>query len=174
MASATLVSVEEYLSTSYDPDVEYVEGELVERHVGEIDHARLQILIGAYLVQHESRWGIVTYADPRTQVRPTRFRLPDICVMRAPHAEHRIIRQAPFLCIEILSPEDRASEVQQKIEEYFAFGVSYVWIIDPRRRRAYIHTPEAMRPAEGGVLTTEGPDIVAPLAEIWPDWIRDK
>jgi hypothetical protein len=34
----TTVPVEEYLNTSYDPDREYVDGQLVERHVGEHFH----------------------------------------------------------------------------------------------------------------------------------------
>lgn len=40
MAESTLRPVEEYLATSYDPDVEYVDGELVRRNVGDIYHAR--------------------------------------------------------------------------------------------------------------------------------------
>src|ERR1035441_8349758 len=35
MATFTSVPVEEYLRTFYDPDREYVDGQLVERHVGE-------------------------------------------------------------------------------------------------------------------------------------------
>jgi len=42
MSSTTLVSVSEYLETSYRPDVDYVDGELLERNVGELDHSRLQ------------------------------------------------------------------------------------------------------------------------------------
>ena len=46
MATATIVPVEEYLRTSYDPDMEYVDGALLERNVGERRHSRLQFLIG--------------------------------------------------------------------------------------------------------------------------------
>jgi Uma2 family endonuclease len=172
MAATTLVSVEEYLSTSYDPDVEYVDGELVERNVGDFDHARLQALITACLVQHEAMWGITTCVDPRTQVLPTRFRLPDICVQLAAQTEEPIIRKPPFLCIEILSKDDRADAVHLKIEEYLAFGVSYIWIIHYRIRQAYIYTAEGIVRAPGGLLKTSNPDIVVPLAEIWPKWKR--
>jgi hypothetical protein len=41
MATTTKVPVEEYLSSSYRPDVEYIDGEIQERNVGEIEHARL-------------------------------------------------------------------------------------------------------------------------------------
>ena len=100
MPTATLVSVDEYLSTSYDRDVEYVDGQLVERNVGEKDHGRLQTLIATYHANanREAQWKICTYTDTRTQVLPTRFRLPDVCVVRAPETDEQIIRAAPFLC----------------------------------------------------------------------------
>jgi len=172
MPSTTLVSVEEYLSTSYDPDLEYLDGELVERNVGEKDHGRLQALIAAYLINREAQWGICTYTDTRTQVLPARFRLPDICVVLGPETGEQIIRTPPFLSIEILSKDDRAEDIQEKIEEYLAFGVHYVWIINHRKRLAYVHTSGGITKAEGGVLRTSNPDIVVPLAEVWPKWTR--
>ena len=42
MSVETLISVEEYLSTSYDPDVEYVDGVLVERNAGDWLHTTVQ------------------------------------------------------------------------------------------------------------------------------------
>src|SRR5579863_5378854 len=48
MPSRTLVSVDEYLHTSYHPDCDYVDGDIVERNVGELDHSELQGEIYAY------------------------------------------------------------------------------------------------------------------------------
>src|SRR5713226_8293305 len=59
MRSGTLVSVEEYLNTSYSPDCEYVEGRILERNLGEFDHSRLQINLGSYLRIREKEWGIL-------------------------------------------------------------------------------------------------------------------
>ena len=42
MATATLVSLEEYLKTSYEPDCDYVDGVLEERNLGEWNHGDLQ------------------------------------------------------------------------------------------------------------------------------------
>src|SRR5438309_8664432 len=77
----TLISVEEYLRTSYDPDVEYVDGVLVERSVGEWLHGLIQgNLIVAFRRQYPR-----FYAVPglRSQTRETRYRLPDVCVLLA-------------------------------------------------------------------------------------------
>jgi hypothetical protein len=43
MERSTLISVEEYLNTSYRPDREYIDGALLERNVGERAHSRLQM-----------------------------------------------------------------------------------------------------------------------------------
>jgi hypothetical protein len=54
MANATtLISIDEYLKSSYRPDCDFVDGELVERNVGELDHNRLQIVLGAWFLAHE-------------------------------------------------------------------------------------------------------------------------
>lgn len=47
------LAVEEYLRTTYRPDREYVDGRLVDRHVGEYTHSRLQFLI-AMILAHAS------------------------------------------------------------------------------------------------------------------------
>jgi Uma2 family endonuclease len=166
MPTTTLVSVEEYLSTSYHPDVEYVDGELVGRNVGETDHSRLQLKIAAHFDRHEEEWRISVYPECRVQTSPTRYRVPDICVLLGPETEDQIIRTPPFLCIEILSRDDRADDIQEKIEEYLAFGVKYVWIINPRKRLAYVHTAAGMTRADGGILKTTHPDIAVPLASV--------
>ena len=45
MQASTTVSVEEYLSTSYSPDREYIDGLLLEGNWGETDHSRFQGLV---------------------------------------------------------------------------------------------------------------------------------
>ena len=82
----TLVSVDEYLCTSYpDGDCEYVDGEIVERNVGEIDHGDLQ-----------SR----------------RFRVLDVVLVAGPRPAGRIITAPPHVVVEVLSPDDRAAALQ--------------------------------------------------------------
>ena len=42
MAAGKLIFVEEYLKTTYRPDCDYIDGEVLERNVGEFKHGRLQ------------------------------------------------------------------------------------------------------------------------------------
>ena len=166
MASVAVVSLEEYLSTSYRPDREYIDGVILERNLGERDHSELQTEISTYLNVRRKRFGIHVFVEQRIQVSPTRFRVPDVCVVAGPKPVEQVFTRPPFLCIEVLSPEDRAGATEERIEDYLAFGVRYVWVINPKTRRAYVHTAEGVREAKDGVLRTESPEIVVPLEEI--------
>jgi Uma2 family endonuclease len=164
MGTATLVPVEEYLSTSYDPDCDYVDGELEDRNVGKKGHAKAQTRLVVSLCR--SHPALFVVVEQRVRVSATRYRVPDICVMLA-EPDEEVFTEPPFLCVEILSPEDRASRMERKIADYLKFGVPYIWVINPRTREAYIHTATGMHAVEDGLLRTSGPDIAVPLAEVF-------
>jgi Uma2 family endonuclease len=161
------IALNEYLNTSYSPDCEYVNGRILERNWGERDHSRLHALLTAYLVDREKQWGIVAFVSLRVQVAPARIRVPDICAVLLPEPKNQILHEPPFLCIEILSQEDRAMDMEEKIADYRNFGVQYVWIIDPKTRKAYVYTPSSIHRANDGLLTTQNPDISISLPELY-------
>ena len=144
MPTSELISVSEYLHTSYRPDCDYVDGLVLERNVGEWDHADLQGAFVAFFRARRKLWNIQAVPEWRVQVAPTRFRIPDVCVILGQEEQEAILRKPPFICIEVLSSEDRMSRVQERVNDYFAFGVPYVWIVDPRTRKGYNCTPEGM------------------------------
>jgi Uma2 family endonuclease len=166
MERSTLIPVDDYVSTSYRPDREYVDGQLLERNVGEKDHSKLQMFLSAYLHNRREELGIHVFPEQRVQVKSTRFRIPDVCVVAGGEPEEQIFTSPPFLCVEILSKDDRMSEMQERIHDYLSFGVRYVWVIDPRTRQAYVHTSESSREATE-TLRTESPEIVVPLAALF-------
>jgi Uma2 family endonuclease len=138
MATTTLVPVEAYLRTSYDPDMEYVDGTLLERHVGERKHSRLQLLLGAELALRE-QGKFHTYTEQRVRVLPQpRYRVPDLCVMALPYQRESVFSHPPHLIIEILSPDDEPAEMLEKIADYLKFGVPHIWIPDPYRHRLQV------------------------------------
>jgi Uma2 family endonuclease len=168
MGTATLVPVSEYLSTDYSPDCDYVEGELEERNVGEKDHGSVQKRLLLYLGSREKSLGFFVIQEQRVQLTPTRFRVPDLCVVLGAEPEEQIFTQPPFLCVEILSTEDRMSRIEEKIDDYLRFGVRYVWLVNPQSRRAYVYTREGIEEVKDGVLRTREPEIAVPLAEMFP------
>ena len=168
MERSTLISVEEYLGTSYRPDREYVDGALVERNVGEWDHSNLQMVLSAYLFNRREELGIHVVPEQRVQVKPTRFRVPDICAVSGDKPGEQILTRPPFLCVEILSKDDRMSEMQDRIDDYLSFGVPYVWVLDPRTKRAYVVTSEASHEVKDA-LHTQNPAIAVPLSELFSE-----
>jgi Uma2 family endonuclease len=165
MATGSLVSIHEYLSTSYRPDCDYLDGAVLERNLGEYDHARLQLAVGAYYFARRKQWGIDAVTEQRVQVSATRFRIPDVCVIADAGPPEQIFRTPPLACIEILSKDDRLSEMQDRVDDYLKFGVRYVWILDPSRRKAWRCTDDGMR--EVAELRTEGPETIVPLADLF-------
>ena len=131
MSVTELIPVEEYLSTDYSPDRDFVDGMLEDRNVGERDHSRLQGALIAWLYARRRELGIEIYPEQRVQVSASRYRVPDICVTVG-EPDEQIFTTPPFLCMEILSPEDQMGRVLVKIADYLDFGVRFVWLIDPR------------------------------------------
>lgn len=80
----------------------------------------------------------------------------------------QVLTRPPFLCIEVLSPEDRMTRLEERIAEYLAMGVPYVWIFDPQTRKAFAATASSgLCEVMSGVLRTENPAIEVPLSEIF-------
>ncbi len=167
MKPGALISVEEYLHTTYDPDCDYVDGEVLERNWGERDHSTLQRELILFLCDRRKMWNIFVLLEQRIQVSPTRFRVPDICIYAGEGPREQIFRTPPFICIEILSPEDRWERMQKKIDDYLRFGVPYVWVINPPDQRAWAYTKDGSVEVRDGVLRTENPSLAVPLTEIF-------
>src|SRR5579872_3998603 len=167
MGLGTLIPVEEYLRSSYSPDREYVDGEVVERNLGEKTHGRIQKRLITYLDARSKTLGIEVIPEQRVQVTRTRFRIPDVTVLKLPQPEEEIVTSPPHLWIEILSKDDRMPYMQEKIDDYLTFGVPYIWIINPWNQKGYVVTLAGMVEAKSGILETHDPDISVPLSELF-------
>ena len=164
MAATTLISVEEYLSTAYHPDCDYVDGEILERNKGELEHSDTQGEILTYLRTKYAAIRRKILPEQRVQAAAGRFRIPDVCVLSGDAPRERIVRTPPALCIEILSKDDRMSSYIVRIDDYFRMGVPVCWIIDPLARRAWIATPGQLTEPAAGILRAG--EIEMPLRDI--------
>ncbi len=170
MATAAVhVSLAEYMNTDYEPDCDYVDGVLEERNVGKRKHSRTQTLLSNWLFDRESLHGYPVLVEQRVQVSRSRVRIPDICLV-ARDDNDEVTQRPPVLWIEILSPEDRWSRIQARLNDALAFGVGTIWIIDPYSREAWIATREHGAIAvEDGTLRCSNPNLEVPLVEILPE-----
>jgi Uma2 family endonuclease len=162
--NTALISVEEYLHSSYQPDCDYVDGVLEERNFGEWDHSRLQLVLARYLGIRERQWNVWVLLEQRIRVSPTRFRVPDVCVFARDREIEQIPSTPPLVCIEILSPEDRWSRVENRIKDFLTMGVERVWVFDPQDRQVFECTTTGRREVLDDLL--EAPPVRIRVSEL--------
>jgi Uma2 family endonuclease len=169
MATAALIPLQEYLSTVYEPDCDYVDGHIEERNLGERPHATLQLILARIFDANRIAWDIECIPELRVQVGPERYRIPDVTVVRRSAPVESIVRTPPLICIEVLSPEDRLQRMQQRINDYYRMGVEHVWLIDPLTRDAWVAEPDGSHQHVSTEFTVLGTPIRIALAGIFAD-----
>src|SRR5262245_56644266 len=100
----TLISVEEYLSTNYEPRCEYVDGVLRQKPRPTWNHGAVEGEI-AYLV----RTRFPDFAAGRevtVRIRPAKFLVPDVIIQRRDHIQQPYPIEPVHVCSEVVSPED--------------------------------------------------------------------
>jgi Uma2 family endonuclease len=139
MASTTLLTVEQYLNTpfgEYEP--EFVDGELIERPMPTPFHGWLTHLLSMRL--HSAGYCLIA-----ARMRPGKnvIRIPDLSVFHQFPSE-RVPTSPPFVTLEIVSPDDRHEDLIRKLEEYRAWGVEHVWLIEPELRKFRVFNADGL------------------------------
>jgi Uma2 family endonuclease len=129
---------------------ELVDGRLVELNMGN-EAAWVENRIGARLDTFASArslgWVLGSEAGYRCfPHRPRLLRKPDVSFVRAgrfpgdrpPRGDSRI---APDLAVEVVSPNDLAESIQEKVVDYLTAGVPLVWVVYPTARMAIVYRP---------------------------------
>ena len=133
-AEVMRVPVEVYLSSSYEPDAEYVDGVIEERPMGEWNHADWQAAILEFFRSRRREWNVRAAAELRIQVSAGNFRVPDVTVTDRNLPVEQVITHPPIAVFEILSPEDSLSRMMTKLGEYEQMGIQTILVLDPNGR----------------------------------------
>ncbi|MGD0521928.1 MAG: Uma2 family endonuclease [Terracidiphilus sp.] len=163
-ATASPISVEEYLRTSADPDCEYVAGVVEERAVGEYDHATWQIILAGYFLAREQELGILSRPELRVQTGADSFRVPDVTLLSRSAPREQIISHPPLAVFEILSPEDSMTRTLEKLADYERMGIGAIWVIEPKKQLYYRYRDGQLTP--GTVFELPGSAFSVSLDEI--------
>jgi Uma2 family endonuclease len=140
MATKTQIRAEDYLRMTFEHDAEFVHGEIVERSMPNLTHGRIQFLLGAELVKFIRTHPLYPCFEVRMKVAPGIYRIPDVAVFAGRLPQQQVPDQPPLVVVEILSKDDRHSDLMQKLEEYRAWGVPHIWVIDPSTQRFSMYT----------------------------------
>jgi Uma2 family endonuclease len=166
MGVGTLISLEEYLHTPYRPDCDFIDGEVLERNVGKRKHAYAQLRIGTWFVNRQETLRLEAFTELRTRVSTSRIRIPDVVVCEFPAPEEEIFTSPPYLCIEVMSPDDTIAAMQDRLDDYLRFGVPNVWVVDPWKHRGWSVTANGWATAVDGIMRTADGRIALPLADV--------
>ena len=166
------ISVEEYLSIVYEHDCEYVDGTIEERDLGEFEHAYVQGLLITLFNNHRSDWGVYALPEQRVQTQKTRFRVPDVSILREGSLREPILTHPPLLVIEVQSPDIPLRKTSEKSAEYLVFGIQHVWVVDPYARVAYRGTANGLELVRSGELAIPGTSIHVNAQEIFAELDR--
>src|SRR4051794_13564335 len=143
------VTPEDLLTMPDAVNYELVDGRLVERNMGMESSEiaiRIALLLGTFLRGHPL--GRLFGADASYRCFPTapgKVRKPDVSFIRtsrlpggrAPRRGHCSI--PPDLAVEVVSPDDEATELDQKVDEYLTAGVPLVWLVWPESRTVVVY-----------------------------------
>lgn len=160
MAPAALIPVELYLRSDYEPDAEYVDGEVEQRPIGEYDHSTWQQAIQQWFAQHAREWNIRVRCELRVQVSPTRFRVPDVVVFDRDQPIEQILTHPPIAVFEVLSPEDTISRMLVKLDDYERMGIRNIFLVDPQQERARRYLAGELRTLEPVLTLTSSAAVV--------------
>ena len=162
--SAGVVTAEELLYLNLpDKQTELVRGSLIVREPPGYQHGLVALEIARLIANHaaDHSLGVAVAAE-------TGF----ISQGRAPDPPPTgYLTLAPDLAVEVVSPNDRAGEVQGKVSDWLTAGSRLVWVIDPVRRRAVIYRADGSVALLAEHDALEGEDVLpgfgCPLTDLW-------
>jgi Uma2 family endonuclease len=149
---------------------ELIDGELVERNMSVLSSI-VAARVTHTLLNHcdESNLGWVLESEVGYQCfpwKPGRIRRADVSFISLERYSLEQLSQEgyasipPDLAVEVISPDDRAKEVDEKLEDYLRAGVKLIWVINPETRTLQIYHPDgtSVRLHEDAEVT--GEDII--------------
>jgi Uma2 family endonuclease len=178
-----LITGDELAATSGLESVELVRGEIVHRMPINHLHGYIEFLLGRFLGNfvYPNALGRVIGGETGIYTRrnPDTVRGVDVAFVSNERLQEvtssSYLDVAPELIVEVMSPTDAWSEVNEKLAEYSAIGVKLVWVVDPRLQLVHIYRSlediTVLRTHH--VLTGEDilPGLEIPLSEIFPQEI---
>lgn len=164
----TLVTAEQLLAMGPDSRFELVDGELVKTSPVGGKHSWLVVRLASWIYSFvdSRKLGVVgTELGFIMKRNPDLVRAPDISLVLqdnwGPANDDGFFEGAPALAVEVLSPDDRANQVQRKVREYFGAGSLWAWIVDPETESVIVHYADGRSYTFSGEQKVTGEDVLA-------------
>ena len=159
MAITVRMSPQDYLRMAKGPDssdIEYVRGEIVERGVPDLVHSGAQKRLIVIFSTMEDLHRVYAFPELRLRLAEDLFRVPDIAVFSGAPPSQLVPDHPPLCVVEIVSRDDRYTDLLQKLDEYHRWGVQHIWVVDPWLERLSAYDGSDLRQtAELGLPGTD-------------------
>ena len=132
-----LVTPEQYLAMHFEREPELVHGELVERSLPTFPHGNLQLEMGSRLRALQSSHQVFTGVEVRVRLAADLIRIPDIALWT--ELPEKMPTVPPLLVVEVSSPDDRLHDLLQRFEDFRAWGVQHMWLVEPELKKLYVY-----------------------------------
>lgn len=127
--------VEEYLNSSFPgPEPDFIEGEVVERSVPNSFHSKVQVNLTDAFQAWQKAGRLFRATEIRLDVGAGRFRVADFALFSRDQQE-AIPEDIPLCAVEIVSPSDLYEDLMDKLADYEAAGVEFLFVADPPKRK---------------------------------------
>jgi Uma2 family endonuclease len=159
MGTKTLITPEQYLATHYEREPEYVRGELKEKALPDRLHGRIQMLLGILLNSMASRHNLSVESEVRCRLAPDVYRIPDIALFDLRKPFDLLPTEAPLLVVEIVSRDERYTELVEKLQDDEKWGVPRIWIVNPWNSQLAFWKSGAMQTVEALTMPEFGFEV---------------
>jgi Uma2 family endonuclease len=166
------MTADEYLHTSWEHDPDFVEGEILERFGTTSDHGSLQTSLICELANLQVEGGYKTLVELTIHTAPERYRVADVCLLRATAPYEKITETPPLLCVEILAEEDQLRRALDRIRDFLRMGVPEVWVFDPSSRTVQICQGDKIIEHARDELIVPGTQVSIKASKIFADLDR--
>lgn len=175
------LTLEQYASL-VEPDdglvSDLVRGQVVREPRPGRSHARVQFRLAQHLsnwVDEHGRGEVVGESGYVLSTEPATVRGPDVAVSLNP-VDADVggwTSGAPDVAVEVLSPSDSSTAMQQKVLDYLEAGSALVWVVDPRARTVTVYRPDGSASLLRGAETLTGEDVLPGFSVSLPELFRD-
>ncbi len=151
-------------------------GEVIEMSLPRAQHGVITLLVGrAFLDYLDTGKPGEASAEAALWLADDTIRGPDLMFFDRELTDDdrtsRVCEAVPVLCVEILSPSNRPSEMADKIDQYLGRGVKLIWLLDPDARTVRVIRPDELEKTldETDTLTGNGvlPDFSCPVIDLF-------
>ena len=151
MSSATLeklVTADEFFEIARGKRAELVRGEVIWMTPAGMEHGFYAMDLGSEIrfFVKRNKLGVVCAAETGFRLADDLVRAPDVAFVSNEKLQsiggklpQKFFPGAPDLAVEVVSPGDRAEEIETKTQEWFEGGTQEVWIVYPRTKTIHVH-----------------------------------